>query len=132
MGLGLLRFATLNFNNWATRKTIFCFCFNLFQVYPFLLHIHWTIITSFHVSFCLCFKRKTICWRKYKFPSKIQLGILSIKKFQSGWWWPKDHYIWFLIYLCMYLWSHTKKTNFLWEWSELSNELSTKSWLILF
>ena len=39
-------------------------------------------------------EKRKLCSRKSRFSSNIQLGILPIIKFRSGWWWSKCHYIW--------------------------------------
>ena len=62
--------------------------------------ILWISSIFFIVSFyktgycCLWFRRKQLCWRKSSSISNIQLGMLPIIEFLSGWW-SKSHNICF-------------------------------------
>ena len=104
----------------------------------YYLSFTWVLMANLHVrkskaflyhlkNFVYVLEKKQICWRKSRFPSNIQLGILPSTKFHKKWWRFKSHYIWFCftnLRICREsVEKLEKKEDFFWERLILSNEL---------
>lgn len=76
---------------------------------------------------------KQLNWRKSRFSSNTELGILPIKRFQREWRWSKGQ-IWNRsnIVARKYLSCRSNKRKTFWEWFILFNELSAKHSFVIF